>query len=240
LLTETPAASKVLLFSGLRNNIQTLRGLITYDDIKSANPDCDFEFGRKNNQDYKYELYVANEKTMLMSRRVIVHFLMNGFMYMGVSLITNETKNATGVAAVIQCLSEQLEMLYQNPTNQNHHIKLINECVRLLHAIWMLHPNPDTILPSLARGASHQHIVALSRIAFTDCIEEHSEQDKYFADMSDEEEREQEEEEEDYFHDHSKPGIIKFEEDIVDKARDILEQCTTLSEADDIYESMNS
>lgn len=175
---------------------------------------------------FQYELEDYHERAYIALRRAILRFLVE-------MVSTRSVSGNTGILAellpdtllvnVSRVLSDQLEIIYSSRHELAVRLGLISECVYFIHGVWTLDSNARSLMGTMSVAEYHDYVLALARVAFSRgrSLEESGEANGD-ADM-----------------DGVNYTAIMFPDDIIEKARDVLEQCTTLSEADEIYMGMN-
>lgn len=136
------------------------------------------------------------------------------------------------VEAVIHCLSFELDKIYSAiPTTTfssiQESIALISDCVKLLHAMWVLKPDILARIANLSGSTPHEHIVSLARIHFSDPPSPMSPLNQYKKDDME------------VGNIYTGQACIYFDPDVTQKARDLLENSVTLQEAEDLFASMS-
>lgn len=223
LINNLPLISNVLLVNSFDNDVDCHREQfinpykLEYVDKKTS----EYTLGVfKNNDQYLYGLKEINDISFINLQRTLMQFFSFILINHGITPLIEEDNSL--IIEVIDCLSDQFEILYMTPHFIQTRLNLINDCVRFLHSVWFLHPESSKILKDLPTDKSHGIIVSLARVGFGDMEEE------AYYDVDDNNNEE----------DHSK--FITFPEDVIEKARDILEQSSTAQEAEDIYEVMSN
>lgn len=233
LLVEDPKPSPLNVFGAIDNSVpfQYIQFSIFQNmasDKTWSNSTFSISGWYKNTTDSKLEK-LRRSQTIYLRRCVIKAFILflsgdrgDPHILLGYSF---------PLEAVIHCLSFELDTIYSViPTTPFSSIKesiaLISDCVKLLHAMWVLKPDILTRIANLSGSTPHEHIVSLARIHFSDPPSPMSSVDQYKKDDLD-------------------TGIdtgqacIYFDSDVTQKARDLLENSVTLQEAEDLFASMS-
>ncbi|CCH43777.1 DNA damage checkpoint protein LCD1 [Wickerhamomyces ciferrii] len=171
-------------------------------------------------------------------------------------------KNSNLLKTLITSIGKQQEFIFKTPRGQITHLrsKLISNFIKLIHFIWELSISTTNYIPRLTKDLTHELIITLSRIAFSS-NETNNEASEFiykfrsidsnstiFNQRSESRSRE-------LNHiltqDNNIDLIVNaeisisngiefaYDDIIVELSRDILEKCTTMDEADNLYLSMN-
>ncbi|ANB13158.1 DNA repair protein rad26 [Sugiyamaella lignohabitans] len=205
--------SLVLLFAGLESDYSGSPSIgrsnsITPLYIQTHRKSKGLDIGRNNDSNVNYELYITNAFETINLRRTIIQFFTALLLRRGVGLLVNKSLL---VGTLTQAISHELDDIYECPQDSSDmgRVQFVNASVRLFHAIWTLSDDKPQLTRSLYGDAGHENLVAMARIALSE------------------------------YPDPSKPSpAVRFDADVIDRSRDILEQCITLTEADEIYLSM--
>lgn len=207
-------ASSLEPFISSANYIPT----ILLETISQHIPDQRLVLQDRDRDWYKFELSNFNDRAHIALKRAIVRFLVQ----VKSSCVTTDSSSFPDSFAsnITRVLSSELEAAYTRHELQSR-LGLISEIIYLLHGICSLDncSQPRSLVAGMTVGEYHDYILALARVAFSgkQCDESGT------ATMNK----------------SRHPSLVRFPDAIVDKARDILEQYTTLSEADEIFMGMN-
>lgn len=179
-------------------------------------------------------------------------------------------KNPVILKLLVGTISKQQEYIFKSPRSDCTHLrsKLISSIIKNIHLIWELNFINIKTPPRITKDTTHELIITLSRIAFsanitsneaTDFLYQFRKFDKnsiVFNKWCEERAREishlsiNSQEEEGNDNDlntiiNAEVGLsngleFAYDDIVVELARDILEKCTTMDEADNLYLSMNA
>ncbi|KAA8914792.1 hypothetical protein TRICI_002826 [Trichomonascus ciferrii] len=214
LLNEPPVVSNALLVHTFNEYVPFNANYINGTNLEQYSV-FGYDLGRfGDNAKYLYELNELNDTNYIVLQRAVIKFLTTMLIRRGINPLIDEDSLSL-IFELVTCLCDQFEIVYTREHHTGIRLKLINDCVRLLHAIWFLHPELPKILKTFPPDKERAVVVALARVAFSS--PRNNNNDPAIDDAE-----------------------IRFPEDVIDKARDILEQALTPDEANDIYDAMSN
>lgn len=210
----------------------------------------------------KFKVENSHQHTLLLVQLNII-CLLEKVLITTTEGISPFNKDAILLRNLVFAIGKQQELIFNNPRNNLTHIrsKLISSIVRCLHAIWDISTiDSESTSPVLTKDTSHELLIVLGRIAYSN-NDTSDEAGAFLMQAREKGEKipvfnywaEKRARLASHITDSSNDiDIIQaqmafsnglefaYDDDVVELARDILERCTTMDEADMLYISMTS
>lgn len=211
LLNELPVVSNALLVHTFNEYVPFNANYINGSNLEEFSV-YGYDLGKFGNNDkYLYELNELNDTNYIVLQRAVIKFFTTMLIRRSINPLIEDDRLSL-IFELVTCICDQFEIVYTRVHHTDIRLKLINDCIRILHAIWFLHPELPKILKTFPPDKERAIVVALARVAFSSPRQ----------------------------NDALDAVEIRFPEDVIDKARDILEQALTPEEANDIYDAMSN
>lgn len=179
--------------------------LMTRIDLKVRHPDRNYEFGLCCVQQMYESLLAENVVQMLLG------MIVKGGLHVPKDV---ESVLSSVLYTLMARLADEVQEVLSEPADRESRVQVVSDIVRFLETLWVLDESGSSERQPQILVPQPEHIIVLARIALSGTAQQEKEQEQ----------------------ENIKQDIQPvFPEEVMERARYIIEQCTTISESNEIY-----